>query len=50
MSLTKNGTVKLADIEKASKRLAPYIKRTPIIRAEKVDGAAGCEVYFKPEN
>jgi len=49
MSLTKNGTVTLADIEKASERLEPYIKRTPIIRAEKIDDAAGCKVYFKPE-
>lgn len=47
--LTKNGTVTLSDIENAAKRLAPYVKRTPIIRAEKIDEAAGCELYFKPE-
>lgn len=50
MSLTKNGTVRLQDIESAAKRLEPYVKRTPIIRAEKIDDAAGCQVYFKPEN
>lgn len=41
--------VSLSDIKAASERLAPYVKRTPILRAEKLDGALGCEVYFKPE-
>ena len=39
----------LDDIKAASERLAPYVKRTPILRAEKLDDDLGCEVYFKPE-
>ncbi|MBR3185751.1 MAG: pyridoxal-phosphate dependent enzyme [Oscillospiraceae bacterium] len=39
----------LDDIKAASERLAPYVKRTPILRAEKLDNDLGCEVYFKPE-
>ncbi len=49
MNLTKNGTVKLSDIKAASEKLAPYVKHTPIIRAEKLDKDTGCQVYFKPE-
>lgn len=39
----------LDDIKAASERLAPYVKRTPILRTEKLDDDLGCEVYFKPE-
>ena len=39
----------LDDIKAASERLAPYVKRTPILRAEKLEDDLGCEVYFKPE-
>lgn len=48
-SLLKKGTVTLKDIEEASKRLEGHIKRTPILRAEKIDKDAGCQVYLKPE-
>ncbi len=41
--------VTLKDIKEASVRLAPYVKRTPVLRAEKLDSALGCSVYFKPE-
>ncbi len=41
--------VNLNDIKEAAKRLAPYVKHTPILRPEKLDAVLGCEVYFKPE-
>ena len=41
--------VNLNDIKTAADRLAPYIKHTPILRAEKLDEELRCEVYFKPE-
>ena len=49
MSLLKKGTVTLEDVEKAAERLRPYVKHTPILRAEKIDASAGCEIYLKPE-
>lgn len=41
--------IHLNDIKEAAARLAPYVKHTPILRAEKLDEALGCQVYFKPE-
>lgn len=41
--------VNLNDIKEAATRLAPYVKHTPILRAEKLDESLGCQVYFKPE-
>lgn len=39
----------LADIHQARERLRPHIKRTPILRAEKIEKAVGCQLYLKPE-
>ena len=39
----------IEDIHEARVRLKPYIRRTPILRAEKIEPAAGCQVYLKPE-
>lgn len=39
----------LADIHQARERLKPHIKRTPILRAEKIEQAVGCQLYLKPE-
>ena len=39
----------LQDIHQARERLKPHIKRTPILRAEKIEKAVGCELYLKPE-
>lgn len=39
----------IEDIREAQVRLKPHIRRTPILRAEKIDQAAGCQVYLKPE-
>ncbi len=39
----------LADIHQARERLKPHIKRTPILRAEKIEKAVGCQLYLKPE-
>ncbi len=38
------------DILEARDRIAPYIKHTPLLRAEKLEGILGCELYLKPEN
>lgn len=42
--------VTLQDIQAAAERIRPYVKRTPILRAEKLDDLLGCEVYLKPES
>lgn len=39
----------LDDIKKASARLAPYVKHTPLLRTEKLDDVLGCTSYLKPE-
>ncbi len=39
----------LQDIREAQERLKPHIKRTPILRAEKIEKAVGCQLYLKPE-
>lgn len=39
----------IEDIREARVRIKPYIHRTPILRAEKIEPAAGCQVYLKPE-
>ena len=41
--------INLEDIKYAAARLAPYVKHTPILRAEKLDPVLGCNVFFKPE-
>ena len=37
------------DIRDAQQRLKGLVKRTPILRAEKMDESAGCNVFLKPE-
>lgn len=39
----------LQDILDARVRIAPHIRRTPILRADKIEPAAGCQLYLKPE-
>ena len=42
--------VGLSDIKKAAERIAGKVRRTPILRGDKLDSLVGAEVYFKPEN
>ena len=39
----------IQDIHEARQRLAPHIRHTPLLRAEKIEQAVGCELYLKPE-
>lgn len=39
----------IQDIREAQARLKPHIRRTPILRAEKIEQAVGCQLYLKPE-
>ncbi|WP_354684262.1 threonine/serine dehydratase [Cupriavidus necator] len=39
----------IQDIREAHERLKPHIKHTPLLRAEKMEKAAGCQLYLKPE-
>jgi threonine dehydratase len=39
----------IQDIHEARERLKPHIRRTPILRAEKIEKAVGCQLYIKPE-
>ncbi|MGN7737659.1 threonine/serine dehydratase [Ensifer sp. 22564] len=39
----------IQDIREAQERLKPHVKHTPLLRAEKIEKAAGCELYLKPE-
>lgn len=39
----------IQDIRDAQQRLKPYIRHTPLLRAERMEKAAGCELYLKPE-
>ena len=39
----------IQDIREAQERLKPHIKHTPLLRAEKLEKAAGCQLYLKPE-
>jgi len=40
----------LADIEAARARIAPYVRRTPVLRSDVLDQAAGAKLVFKCEN
>ena len=42
-------TVTLSDIFQAGRRLGPYVKHTPMLRAEALDEEVGCRVWLKPE-
>jgi threonine dehydratase len=39
----------LQDILDARERLRPHIRHTPLLRAEKIEPAVGCQLYLKPE-
>ncbi|RVM12486.1 threonine/serine dehydratase [Sinorhizobium meliloti] len=39
----------IQDIREAQERLQPDIRHTPLLRAEKIEKAAGCRLYLKPE-
>lgn len=39
----------IQDIHEARERLKPHIRHTPLLRAEKIEKAVGCELYLKPE-
>lgn len=39
----------LQDIHDARQRLQPHIRRTPLLRAEKIEATVGCQLYLKPE-
>ena len=40
----------LDDIKTAAGRISGRVRRTPILRGDKLDALFGAEVYFKPEN
>lgn len=42
--------VTLTDVQSAAARIAPLIRRTPVVRNEYIDARAGREVYLKCEN
>ena len=37
------------DILAARKRIKPYVARTPLLRADRIEPAVGCELYLKAE-
>jgi threonine dehydratase len=39
-----------AAVEAAAARIAPYVQRTPVLRAHSLDALAGAELHFKCEN
>ncbi len=39
----------IQDIRDARERLRPHIRHTPLLRAEKMEKALGCQLYLKPE-
>lgn len=39
----------IQDIREAQHRLKPHIRHTPLLRADKIEKAAGCQLYLKPE-
>lgn len=41
--------VNLKDIQHAYKNIKSYVKHTPLLRGERVDGLVNCKVYLKPE-
>ncbi|MGN6579110.1 MAG: threonine/serine dehydratase [Bordetella sp.] len=47
MTMTNHPTIE--DIRQAQERIKPYIRHTPLLRAEKIEKAVGCQVYLKPE-
>src|SRR5438128_8321285 len=49
-SLSGRGdTIALADVEDASRRIAPYVRRTPVARNQTLSERLGTNVYLKLE-
>jgi threonine dehydratase len=48
--VTQDALLTLADIEAARARIAPYVRRTPVLTSDLLDAAAGAKLYFKCEN
>jgi threonine dehydratase len=42
--------VELQDVVEASKRIASFVHRTPVLTSESINSIAGCQIYFKCEN
>ena len=42
--------VTIEDVTAAHARIAPYIHKTPVMRSERLDDIAGCNLFFKCEN
>jgi threonine dehydratase len=42
--------ISLADIEAARARIAPYVRRTPVLTSDLLDAEAGARLFFKCEN
>jgi threonine dehydratase len=42
--------ISLADIEAARVRIAPYVRRTPVLTSDLLDAEAGARLFFKCEN
>ena len=42
--------ISLADIEAARVRIAPHVRRTPVLTSDLLDEAAGAQLFFKCEN
>jgi len=41
---------KIADIQQAAKRIAPYVHRTPILTSKSINEFIGAQIFFKCEN
>ncbi len=39
----------IQDIRAARERLKPHVRHTPLLRADKIEKAVGCQLYLKPE-
>ena len=42
--------ITLADVEAARVRIAPYVRRTPVLTSDLLDETAGAKLFFKCEN
>ncbi len=43
-------TIGFGDVEAASRRIAPYVHHTPVVRSSSLDAIFGAELFFKAEN
>lgn len=48
--MTASLPVSLADVRAARERIAPYVRRTPVMTSRSLDDAAGAKVFLKCEN